>query len=70
MAFFSFYTHRASSRNAARTGAAPSANAVSGSALARSRIAQLRAMNAADLADIGLKPGDIGTIERQILGLG
>ncbi len=30
------------------------------------RIAELRAMSVADLADIGLKPGDIAHVEGQI----
>lgn len=30
------------------------------------KIAQLRAMNAAELADIGLKPGDLPFVERRI----
>jgi len=30
------------------------------------KIAQLRAMNAAELADIGLKPGDVPHVERRI----
>lgn len=55
MSLFGLLQRHAARRNARR---------INDHALAR--IAHLRAMSPADLADIGLKPGDVPAVERQI----